>query len=118
VQRHRRLPRARGAADHDEAGRLPRDERELLGIDEAGDVGQVLVGAACPRRIGSSRRAEPATCTRSGALSAGEPLLAARRRRQPSAALASWSKTPSGASIRSSAAARIVTARRVSTTPR
>ena len=62
MQRDRRLAGAGGAADHHEAGGRPRDERELLGVDQARDVGQVLVGTR-RRRRGDRRRAA-ARCLR------------------------------------------------------
>ena len=45
VQGHRRLTRAGGTADDDQAGRRAADQAELLRIDQSGDVRQVLVGA-------------------------------------------------------------------------
>ncbi len=46
MQRHRRLPGSRRATNHDESRVRPGDERELVGIDQARDVGEMLVGAA------------------------------------------------------------------------
>src|SRR4051794_3251827 len=45
VERHGGLARARAALDHDQAARRRGDELELRGIDERGDLGEVLVGA-------------------------------------------------------------------------
>ena len=46
MQGHGGLARAGGAANDHEAGGRPGDQRELLRIDEPGDVGEMLVGAA------------------------------------------------------------------------
>ena len=87
----------------------PRDQRELLGVDQAGDVGQALVGAARARRSGSvpSRRAAAVARrvhAERGALAAREPRRLARDA-HASCPLASATKIPSGASMRASVAA-------------
>src|SRR6185369_9495677 len=77
MERDGRLAGARGAADHDEARRRARDQRELLRVDEAGDVGEMLVRApagagglgAKPAVRGIAGRMRPDR----GALAAGEP---------------------------------------------
>src|SRR5262249_26115989 len=79
VQRDRRLAGAGGAADDDEPRRRPRDQPELLGIDEARDVGKVLV-CALPRPFGM--RAETALRAFVRRMRAQRGAFAARETRQ------------------------------------
>ena len=120
VQRDGGLARAGAAADRDEAAR-PRDQLELRRVDQAGDLGQPLVGAAArAREVG----AEPA---RGAARPARGRAAPSPRRRRAAAACACTrcqsaarrraTKTPSGASTRSSAPSRIRTVRRAATVP-
>ena len=79
VQRDGGLARAGGAADRDEARRGPRDQRELLGVDQARDVGEALVGAArAAARIG----AEPPLPALARGVDAQRRALAAREARR------------------------------------
>ena len=60
MEGHRRLARARGTADHHEAGVGTRDQIELLRVDQAGDVRQVLVRSS-PRAGEIGSEASPGT---------------------------------------------------------